>query len=169
MKPEEGKEIQKITKDFSKAINIFNSRDYKNAMDSFEKIDRDHENSEFYSVIDIRRKALSYIRICDTKLSLSKIKQKSNEDYINEIVFSLNQGDLDQAEKYFSSLSKKKFNSPFLDYLRSIFYLKSNEEEKSLDYLKKCIDKDDSFKITANNEPDFEPVFENERFISIID
>lgn len=169
MKPEEGKEIQKITKDFSKAINIFNSRDYKNAMDSFEKIDRDHENSEFYSVIDIRRKALSYIRICDTKLSLSKIKQKSDEDYINEIVFSLNQGDLDQAEKYFSSLSKKKFNSPFLDYLRSIFYLKSNEEEKSLDYLKKCIDKDDSFKITANNEPDFEPVFENERFISIID
>jgi hypothetical protein len=169
MKLSEEKEIKKITNDFTAAIKAFNLRDYKKSLENFEKIENNYNNSEFLSVLEIVRKTMSYANICRSELTPVTTKPKTDEDYINEIVFSLNENDLNQADKYFSTLSKKKFSSPFFDYLRSIYFLKNNETDKSLEWLEKCIKADSLFKISANNEPDFEPLFEDPKFNEIIE
>jgi len=169
MKLSEEKEIKKITNDFTTAVKAFNSRDYKKSLENFEKIENDYKSSEFLSVLEIVRKAISYANICRSKLTPVTAKPKTDEDYINEIVFSLNENDLKQVDKYFSVLSKKKFSSPFLDYLKSIYFLKNDDTEKSLEWLEKCVKADNTFKINANNEPDFEPLFEDPKFNEIIE
>ena len=87
---------------------------------------------------------------------------------MNEIVFSLNLNDLTTAEKYFTHFTKKKFNSPYLDYLKSIYYIKKGEIDKSLETLDKCVKEDEEFKIRANHELDFEQLFNNEKFNNIV-
>lgn len=169
MKLEEDKETQKIVKEFSDTVKIFRSRDYKKAMESFDKIGEQYKNSEFPSVLEIQRRAISYGDICRSKVNPPNYKPKSDEEYMNEIVFSLNMNDLTTSEKYFTHFTKKKFNSPYLDYLRSIYYIKKGEIDKSLEALGKCVKKDEEFKIRANNEQDFEQLFDNEKFNEIVE
>ncbi|MFA4926445.1 MAG: hypothetical protein WC524_07335, partial [Candidatus Aminicenantales bacterium] len=49
-------------------------------------------------------------------------------------------------------------------YLMAIAYLQNNRLEDSLEALKKAIQKDKTLAILAQNEADFEPLWEDKRF-----
>ena len=71
--------------------------------------------------------------------------------------------------EYFEHLRKNKYKDPYLYYLLSLNHLKKEEIEDSLKYLKMCVDKDEFYKVIAHNEPDFDPLFENDEFKAIIE
>ena len=48
-------------------------------------------------------------------------------------------------------------------------YLKKGDTETCLMYLQKAIKTDGFFKIIAYNEPDFEPMFENDDFTRMVE
>ncbi len=169
MTSDKNTELNKVSKEFSAAVKDFRKKDYKKSLESFNTIIGKYENSESQSILDIQRKAVSYANICTDQLSTQKSKTKTDDDQLNEIVYFLNNNNLKEAEKTIFSLAKKKSNTPFFLYLQSLLHLKKEEIDTSLDLLEKCVKKDSNFKVLAYNEPDFEKMFENERFNSIVE
>ena len=169
MKLNEEKQLKQITNEFTNAIQLFNKKEYKKAIECFDQIGTKYEDSEYYSVLEIQTRSKVYKNISEAQLHPVKIKINSEEDYLQEGIFSLNAGNLDKALELFNHLEENKYADPYLYYLTSIVYLKKEDVESALDYLKKSIDKDDFYKILAYNESDFSHLFENETFMSMIE
>ena len=166
----EEKELKKISQEFNKALQTFHKKDFKTALELLTEIMKNYKDSEYDSVLEIQTQSKIYRSLADSRLHPQKVSLKTDEDFLNEGLYNLNAGQLDQALKYFLELSeKRKYSDPYIYYLISLAYIKQEDEEKALQYLKKCIDKDDYYKIIAHNEPDFEALSENSEFLAMIE
>lgn len=166
----EEKELKKIGQEFNKALQAFHKKDFKTALELLTVIIENYKDSEYDSVLEIQTQSKIYRSLADSRLHPQKISLKTDEDFLNEGLYNLNAGHLDQALKYFLELSeKRKYSDPYIYYLISLAYVKQDDEEKALQYLKKCVAKDDYYKIIAHNEPDFEALSESSEFLAIIE
>lgn len=164
----EEKELKSINKEYSQAIEVFRKKDFKKALELFDKIMKKYKDSESYSVQEYIGKSKVYYSICNSKLNPIKIELTTDEDYLNEGTFNLNKGDFEKAVEYLTKVMNKKGKKAFVNYLLSIIYNKKEDLEKSLDLLKKAIEEDDFYKILAYNESDFENLKENEDFLALV-
>lgn len=169
MRQSEEKELKKVINEFGVAIKLFNKKKYKEAIEIFDKLIKESNDSDHYSVLEVKTRSEVYRNIAESQLNPVKIKLESNEDYLNEGIFNLNAGNLDRALARFKHLEKKKYNDPYLYYLISLVYLKKDDIEESINYLEQCIDLDDYYKIIAYNEPDFDSLSEDENFIDLVE
>jgi tetratricopeptide (TPR) repeat protein len=169
MELSEEKELAKIIKEFDSAVQIFSKKDYEKAENAFDTIIERYKDSDFYSVLEIHARSNVYKKICHAKLDPIKIELTSDEDYLNEGLYHLNAGNFDRALELLSHLEKDGYKDSYVNYLLSIVYLKKEDINNSLEYLKKAVKKDQYYKIIAHNEPDFDSLFENEAFAAIIE
>ena len=169
MKLNEEKELAKITAQFTEAIMQFSKKEFKKAKDLFKDINDKYGVSEFYSVLEIFARSKVYHTIATAQLNPVKIELKTNEDYLNEGLFQLNAGNLERSLELLNHLKNKKHKNPFVDYLMSLAFIKNEDIEASLKHLQLCIDEDESYKVLVQNESDFDPLFENEEFKSLIE
>lgn len=165
----EEKEMIAITDEFSKGVEAFKKQDCQQAVDIFSKIVDQYKDSEFYSVLEVQARAKAYKTICMSKANPLRVALDEDEDYLFDGIYHLNAGDLDTSLERFQYLEKKKYSDPYLYYLMALLHLKREQTEECLDYLKNAIDANRVYKIFAHNEPDFDPMFENEDFIALID
>jgi outer membrane protein assembly factor BamD (BamD/ComL family) len=168
-KADEEKQLKVITDNFGKGIQAFNKKDISAAQEIFAKIVSDYEDSEYYSVLEVHARARVYHKLAESILHPVRVKLKEDLDYLNEGIFQLNAGDFESAQKMFSHLESKKYHDPYLQYLQAVLSVKKGEEEEAVQYLKKCIAKDEFFKILAYNEPDFSPLFEKDDFLALVE
>jgi outer membrane protein assembly factor BamD (BamD/ComL family) len=164
----EEKDLKKIREDFTKSIKLFKSEKLQDAKKSFEKIIKTYKESPYTNIMQVQMRSKVYKEFIDFKLSSKKNEPKTNENILNEALLMLNDGKLDKAESYFNILSEKKFSSPFFYYLLALLNMKRENTEATLDYLKKSFDKDETLKIYAYNESDFESLKDNKEFQAII-
>jgi tetratricopeptide (TPR) repeat protein len=166
----EEKELKKISQEFNKALQVFHKKDFKTSLELLTEIMKNYRNSEYDSVLEIQTQSKVYRSLAESRLHPQKVSLKTDEDFLNEGLYNLNAGQLDQALKYFLDLSeKRKYSDPYIYYLISLTYIKQEDEENALQYLKKCISKDDYYKVIAHNEPDFESLSDNSDFLAIIE
>jgi len=166
----EDKELKSITAEFDKAILAFHRKEYKKAFDFFTQIIENHKDSEYESVLEIQAQSGSYRNLADFKLNPPKKSVNTDEEYINEVICQLNAGNLDRASKLADDLlEKRKSKDPYVLYLLALVCIKKDDLAGALKNLKKCFSKDDSFKIIAFNEPDFEVLSDNEEFLSLVE
>jgi tetratricopeptide (TPR) repeat protein len=165
----EDKELKKISTDFGKAVQAFQKKDYQGALDMLNSIIDSFKDSEYDSVLEIQGQSKIYQNICHSRLNPVKVVLKSDEEYLNEGLFKLNSGNPDQALKHLRDLEEKKgYSDPYLFYLLALVYIKKEDYKTGLEYLKKCVSKDDFYKVIAHNEPDFEPLKDNGEFLSLV-
>ena len=164
----EEKELKKASDELTEAVKVFRTKDYEKAGNAFESIAEQYKNSEYYSVLEIQARARVYKNICYTQLHPLKVKCTSEEDFLSEGIFNLNLKNFDKAQELFEAIGKKKYKESYVNYLLSIVYLKKKDIPASLEHLKKAVKKDESYRIIAHNEPDFDELFDNEEFISIV-
>ena len=169
MELKEEKELTKAIEQFTAAVKIFQAKDCEKAISAFDDILKQYEDSEYYSVLEIHGRAQVYKNICQSHLHPVKVELESDENYLNEGIFNLNAGNFNRALELLETLSEKKYQEAYVNYLLSLVYLKKKEISTAMDYLKKAVEKDNDYKIIAHNEPDFEHMFENETFLAIIE
>lgn len=169
MKLNEDVQLKEITREYAKGMEVFAKRKYADALKLFDASIKKYEDTEFFSVSGIQTREKVYRNICHSQLNPVKIKLETDEDYLNEGIFNLNAGNYDRALELFSELENRKYNDLYLNYLLSITYLKQDDVETCLKHLKKCIKKDNFFKIIAYNEPDFAKIFDRDAFRSIVE
>jgi tetratricopeptide (TPR) repeat protein len=169
MELSEEKQLKSITEEFTKGVALFRERECQQAFEIFKRIMEEYGDSQYYSVIEIQSRSKFYKMLCDARLNPVKTDDWDDEDYLYDGIFHLNDGNQDKALERFNYLEEKKYNHPNLDYLLSLVHLKKGDTETCLMYLKMAIKSDEFFKVVAYNEPDFEPMFENDEFTEMVE
>lgn len=169
MKLKEEKEMQAITEEYEKALQSFHKKSYSKAGEAFKKIIETYKDSEFYSVLEIQTRAKVYQSMAKAQTHPVNIKLESPQDYVWEGVFQLNAGQVDKALELFIHAEKNNYRDAYLYFLMAVAYLKKEDEAGSLRYVEKCLKKDEQYKIIVYNEPDFEPLLQNQDFLKLVE
>lgn len=169
MELSEEEQLKSVTEAFTEGVALFRKHECKQALEIFTRIDENYEDSQYYSVLEIQTRSKFYKILCDARLNPVKIENRDDEDYLFDGIFHLNAGILDDALERFKYLEGKQNDDPYLNYLMSLVYLKKGDKDTCLTYLQKAVERDEYYKIIAYNEPDFEPLFENEVFTEMVD
>jgi tetratricopeptide (TPR) repeat protein len=169
MELSEEKQLKHITEEFTKGIDFFRKRDCQQSLDVFSRIVEEYNDSQYYSVLEIQGRSKIYKTLCDARINPVKFELEEDEDYLFDGIFHLNAKNLDIAMERFHYLEEKKYKPAYANYLLSLVYLKKKEIQNCLKYLKKAIEGDDFFRVIAYNEPDFEILFDNDAFLSMVE
>jgi len=168
MEVREERELKELRETFARGVELFKQRQYKEALSVFAGIVQEYESSEFYSILEIEGRSKVYRKICDAKLNPVKLELNDDKDYLGDGIYQLNIGNLDKALERFNYLKEKNYRDPsYLNYLISLGYLKKGNAEACLNHLEQAIDQDEFYKIIAYNEPDFDSLFENQRYSTL--
>ncbi len=164
---EKDKEKEKIKKDdyeralsaYGQALKSFHKREFDKASELLKAFMENHGNEK--ELVD---RARMYIRICQAQLSSGKITLKTFDDYCNLSVFRLNEGNYEEALKLLEKAREMKPEEGKVFYLMADVYCRTGKTEECLEHLKKAIQLDGFFQILAQNERDFEPLWEDKKF-----
>jgi tetratricopeptide (TPR) repeat protein len=151
--------FQKALMAYGQAMKPFHKGDYLKASELLknfiEKEDTEKELSD---------RAKMYFQICEEHLKKKSVSLKTFEDYYNNGVFKINQGDYEDALSLLNKASELKPKEGKILYLLATVYSRMEKLEESLELLKKAIQIDDFFAILAQNEVDFESIKEDKKF-----
>jgi tetratricopeptide (TPR) repeat protein len=169
MKLKEEKELQAISEEYEKALQLFHKKNFQKAGEAFKKIIEANKDSEFYSVLEIQTRAKVYLSIAQAQTHPVSVKLESAQDHVWEGVYQLNAGHIDKALEHFLHAEKNNYRDAYLYYLMATAYLRREDAANSLRYLEKCLKKDEGYKIIVYNEPDFEPLQQNPDFLKLVE
>jgi tetratricopeptide (TPR) repeat protein len=111
-------------------------------------------------------RARMYIAICEERLKGTRetISLKTFDDYFHYSVYRMNSGDYEEAQKLIEKAIKLNPQDAKIYYLQAILACRREQTEEALDHLKKAIQMDKFFRILAQNEADFQPLWEDKKF-----
>jgi tetratricopeptide (TPR) repeat protein len=152
-------EYQKVLAAFGQAMKDFHKGEFEKAaelLETFiEKYPADRE------VVD---RARAYLAIARKRPKKETPSMKGFDDYYHYGVIRANQGDHDGAIKLLQKALEFKEKEGLVNYLLADVHCLMGQPEPALDYLKKAIQKDRLFSTLAQNEPDFEPLWDDKKF-----
>jgi tetratricopeptide (TPR) repeat protein len=169
MKLKEEKELQAITAEYEKALQLFHKKSFNKAGEAFKAIIETYKDSEFFSTLEIQARAKVYQSMAQARTRPKTIKLENAQDYVWEGVYQLNAGDFDKALEHFIQAEKNNFRDAFLYFLMAVAYLKKEDTANTLRYVGKCVKKDEHYKIIVYNEPDFESLLQNQDFLTLVE
>jgi Flp pilus assembly protein TadD len=152
-------DYQKALSLYSQGIKDFRRRDLEKAVSSFESLIE--KFPEEHELVD---RARVYLTICQQSQKKESVDLKTVEDYLFYAQLKINQADYEGALKLLEKALEFKKEEARIYYLMAIACVQSNRPEESLEALKKAIQKDKSLAVLAQNETDFEPLWEDKRF-----
>lgn len=109
-------------------------------------------------------RARMYLEICKKKPKKEPVHLKSFEDYHQYAVYKINSGDNEGALKLLEKALEFKTEEGRIYYLMADACVRMGKIDDCLEYLKKAFQKDKFFVILAQNEIDFEPLWEDRKF-----
>jgi tetratricopeptide (TPR) repeat protein len=152
-------EYQKALSAYGQAMKEFHKGDFDKAADSLadfiEKYPAERE------LID---RARIYIELSKNREKKDRMTLKTVDDYYFYAVYKVNQGDHDAAIKLLEKALDQKADEGRIQYLLADIYAVQGKIEDALEALKKAVQKDKQYRILAQNEVDFEPLWEDKRF-----
>lgn len=109
-------------------------------------------------------RAQIYLNIALKRPRKDTVHLKDFEDHYNYAVYRVNSGDREGALKILEKASEFKKNEAKVQYLTADVLCLLGRADECLEALKKAVQKDKHFAILAQNESDFEPLWEDKRF-----
>ncbi len=153
---------QKALSDYTLAVKALNRRDNERAGELFKAFLVKHDSEK--ELVD---RVQIYLKICQKQKKVEKIQLKTFNDYYQYSIHKINKGDYEEALKLLGKAQEMKPREGKILYLIADAYCLMGETEKCLEHLKKAIQIDDFFRTLAQNERDFEPIWEDKKFILI--
>lgn len=166
MKDEKSKkdEYQKALACFSEAMKEFRKSKWDKAVELFGSfIDK-------YPVErDLVARVRTYLAIAQERLKAPReiSSPKTAEDFLNAAVFKMNSGVNEEALDYVQKALKSFADDARILYLQADLLCRAGRLEESLESLRKAVLGEKSYRILAQNEIDFAPLWEDKRFKSI--
>lgn len=156
-------EYQKALAAFGLAVKEFQKGEFDKAAASFkdfiEKFPADKE------VVD---RARAYLAIAQKKPKKESLSLKGFEDHYRAGLARINQKDYAGAVKLLEKALEYKEKEGLVYYLLADAHGLMGRTDDALELLKKAVQKDKNFAILAQNEPDFEPLWEDKKFKLIV-
>ena len=152
-------EYQKVLASYAQAMKEFHKGDFEKAAEMLEAFIEKHAVER--EVVD---RAQTYLAIARKRPRKESVSLKNFEDYYRTAVVRINQGDYDGALRLLEKALEFKENEGRIYYIMADAYCLMGQPETGLEHLKKAIQKDKSFAIISQNEPDFEALWDDKRF-----
>jgi len=161
------KEKEKVKKDeyekaftaYTQAMRAFHKRDFEKAVELLNAFLDKHASER--ELVD---RAKIYFTICREGQKKEKVQLKTFDDYYQYSVFKINQGDYEEALKLLEKAREMEPQEGKILYLMADAYCKMGQMDQCLEHLKRAIQLDKYFRILAQNEADFEPLWEDKKF-----
>ena len=152
-------EYQKALAAYGQAMKEFHKGEFAKAAESLESfLGKCPDERE---LVD---RAKLYLSICKGREKKEAPHLKTFEDFYNQSVFRINKGEYEGALKLLEKALEMKSDEGKVFYLMADAYCKMGQVDTCLDYLRKAIQKDKYFRTLAQNESDFEPIWEDKKF-----
>lgn len=152
-------EYQKALTAFGLAVKEFQKGDFEKATASFQDF-----IEKFSAEKEIVDRARTYIVIAQKRTKKDAASLKGFADHYRQGIVKINQKDYPGAVKLLEKALEFKENEGLVFYLLADANSLMGQAEAALDLLKKSIQKDKTFAVFAQNEPDFEPLWEDKKF-----
>ena len=152
-------DYQKALAAYGQAMKAFHKRDMEKAA-----VDLKAFIEKFPAERELIDRAQIYLAISQKKSKKESVHLKTFEDHFHYGVFKINSGDFEGALKLFEKGLDFKTDEARVHYFIAIAHFLMNNVEASLESLKKAVQKDKGIAILAQNETDFEPLWEDKRF-----
>jgi tetratricopeptide (TPR) repeat protein len=152
-------EYQKALAAYGQAVKEFHKGEFDKAAASFKDF-----IEKFPAEREVVDRAKSYLAIVQKRPRKESATLKSFEDHYRAGVVKINQRDLPGAVKLLEKALEFKENEGLVNFLLADAHCLMGESETSLELLKKAVQKDKTYAVLAQNEPDFEPLWEDKKF-----
>jgi tetratricopeptide (TPR) repeat protein len=156
-------EYQKALAAFGLAVKEFHKGELEKAVESFkgfiEKFPADRE------IVD---RAKAYLAVAQRRLKREAVSLKGFDDHYRLAVARINQRDFPGAIKLLEKALEFRANDGLVYYLLADVHCQMGQADAAFDFLKKAIQKDKNFSVLAQNEPDFESLWEDKKFKLIV-
>jgi tetratricopeptide (TPR) repeat protein len=155
-------EYDKALAAYDLAMKSFHKKDYEKVKEGLASFEKDYPKER--ELID---RAQIYLQICEDRLKPAKTTLKTPEDYFQNGIHLMNQGQFDEALKSLDKARTKKPKDAKILYAMADANCLKEDHAACLDLLKQAVELDPSLAILARNERDFEPLKEDENFLEI--
>ncbi len=105
-----------------------------------------------------------YLSILQEKGKKDLFHPKSAEDFYLHGVYKMNMGDFEGARKSLEKALEMNAEEGKVYYLLADLHCLKGDTESALENLKKAFQKDKFFRVLAQNEIDFEPLWDDKKF-----
>jgi len=158
-------EYQKALVAYAEAMKDFRKEKYDKAAESFRVF-----IEKFSAERDLTARARTYLTISEARLKEPKElpAPKTVEEFIHSAVYQMNVGAVENAWKYIEKALKISPDDARVLYLQADLLCRSGQTEAALEALKKAVQTEKTYRILAQNEIDFAPLWDDKRFKAII-
>ena len=121
---------------------------------------------KFPGELELVDRARFYVKIAEERSKETKevVSLKSADDYYHYGVYKMNTGDFEEAQKLLDKAAKLKPDDGKVYYAMADLNSLAGQTDASLECLKKAIQLDKFFRVLAQNETDFQPLWEDKKF-----
>jgi tetratricopeptide (TPR) repeat protein len=152
-------EYQKALAAYGLAVKEFQKGEFEKAAESFVAF-----IEKFPAEKEIVDRARTYIAIARKRPKKEVAPPKGFAEHYRAGVVKINQKDYEGAVKILEKALEFKENEGLVYYLLADAHSLMGQVDASLDLLKKAVQKDKNFSILAQNEPDFEALWDDKKF-----
>jgi tetratricopeptide (TPR) repeat protein len=152
-------EYQKALAAFGQAVKEFHNGEFVKAAESLKMFMEKYPSER--EVVD---RAATYLAIARKRTKSESVSPRSFADYTGVAIAKINLGAYEEAEKFLEKALDFKENEGLVHYLLAIVRCLAGRQDAGLDDLKKAIQKDKMFSVMAQNETDFQPLWEDKKF-----
>ncbi|MGQ9672290.1 MAG: tetratricopeptide repeat protein [Candidatus Aminicenantales bacterium] len=161
MKEEKSKKdvYEKALAAYGEAVKEFQKGKLEKAKEMFQSFLEKHDSEK--ELVD---RAQVYLKIIEERGKKESISLKTSDDYFYYSVYKINSGDIEGAIKLLEKALALGHDEARIYYLMANASVRQGKNEEALDFLKKAFQKDKFYRILAQNETDFEPLWEDKKF-----
>lgn len=163
--PKKARPVKEVYRLYEKAVSLLHRKQYREARDVFLAI-----ADRFPEEIEVLDRVNAFLRICESHLRKRREAAPATaEEFFDRGVIHHNAGQYDQALEAFSAALKlTRRDSAYIHYAIAAAEVHLGNHEKALKSLKRAIELKEEHRFFARNDPDFEPLTQNRKFLELI-
>lgn len=154
---------EKAIKEFERGISHLHRQNYTEALEHFKTVAEGYPQDK-----ELHDRAQVYSRICKGMIGTRQAGPKGPEDFFYFGVLKANEANYDEAVKYFDRALEANPKDEKVHYVLASTLALKGDREVALKHLKEAIDLNTTNRVYAQNDPDFEPLRDDESFQNLI-
>jgi len=109
-------------------------------------------------------RAKVYLRMTQERGKKETVSLKTGDDYIYQSIYKINSGAHEEALTLLEKAMEMKAEEGRVYYLMADAHILMGKADEAMECLKKAFQRDKAYRILAQNEIDFEPLWDDKKF-----
>ena len=154
---------EQALRDYERALDHLRRKQYPEAAEGFKSILKNHPQER-----EIADRCRAYLRVCERDMGEKVLPLKRVDDYYYQGVLESNRQRYDEALKHLDRALKMDPKDDRVLYTMASTQALKGDREQALSALKEAIGMNAANRIHAQQDPDFDPLRDDDAFIDMV-